>query len=109
MLSAALSRAFAAIVLMALLATVAGAAQCVVRCASPVSTPCPHHSNSRHDAPTQLCGSEMLPGYKASIVNAEPLVGPVVAAPAEALAFSPNWQLSPAWFAAPAAHCVLRI
>ena len=78
MLSSIAIRTCAALLALAMLATVAGGAQCVVQCAKPASPPpCHHHSQGKQNPPAMACAADMLPG-KAGTETA-PAV-PVIAA-----------------------------
>src|SRR2546423_1808242 len=57
-----LSRAAAMLLVLAVLATVASGARCVVRCIDPVTPPpCHHHAPTKQNPPAQACAAAMLP------------------------------------------------
>src|SRR5436309_1853297 len=82
MLSWTTIRILAALLVLALFATVASGAQCVVRCVSPVTPPpCHHHSPGKQSAPAQACAAEMLPGEARWEVAPAAIVGAALGVP----------------------------
>jgi hypothetical protein len=84
-------RTLVLLLVMALLATVPGSAQCIVRCASPVSTPpCHHHSPANQTQPAQVCATAMLPGAaRLQLAHAVTPAAPVMVAVAPMAATHP--------------------
>src|SRR5438552_14041404 len=83
-----LSRAAAMLLALAVLATVASSAQCVVRCIDPVTPPpCHHHAPTKQNPPAQACAAAMLPGE--SRAHSAPVAITPLAAPLEFTALSP--------------------
>jgi hypothetical protein len=105
-----MTRTVVALLMLALLATVAGGAQCVVRCASPIVPPtCHHHSQGKQSPPAQACAAEMLAGeVRADIAVASPVIRVGVVAVRVA-----QWRSEPAARTVEAAavfrHTILRI
>jgi hypothetical protein len=97
------------LLMLALLANLAGGAQCVVRCAHPVTPPpCHHHSPQKEKAPSQACAADMAPAESraAAAVSPMPAIARAVVVFA-ALVFGERPLLLPP--VAPREHTVLRI
>jgi hypothetical protein len=96
--------------LTALLATMMGGAQCVVRCASPAPAKCPHHSHDKGNPAAQICGVEMLPGVRVDLAPAA-AIGPAAIADAVRIALAAGMDsvLPDRGSALRAATIVLRI
>jgi len=106
-----MARTLAIVMLLALLTTLSGSAQCVVRCANPSAPPpCHHHAPVKQDPPTQVCAAPMLPGE--SRTDVAPAI--VISIPLVALLLSvaeprPSELLAVETSVSPGTHAVLRI
>ena len=95
--------------MLALLANLAGGAQCVVRCAHPVTPPpCHHHSPQKDKTPSQVCAADMAPAESRApgAVATAPVIARAVVVFA-AFVFSERPLLLPPLL--PREHTILRI
>jgi hypothetical protein len=106
-----MARTLGIVMLLALLATLSGSAQCVVRCANPSAPPpCHHHAPVKQDPPAQVCAAPMLPGDPRADVAPAILVSiPLMALVAPVAEPRPPQLLAVETSVSPGTHAVLRI